>query len=250
MKKFMIVAAALMAWVGARAAQPVAYAPETVHYNVAYRWGFINKIAGHGVVTTSADASGRFAGSLRGESIPWDGRIYSITDTLSAQIGNAGPSGVGAEKVLLRNGLYTKPEVGTKADLSNPASYWDTDGKGLLSASADTQEAVTITADMLSLFYYAKAIDFDSLTQGAKINVPITGADGSAGSLAITYGGEQTVNVGDLEVPTYAIVFNYTYRGTPSAYPVNCWISKVGRMPVIISASLAIGHMEMTAILR
>lgn len=247
MKKFMIVAAALMAWVGARAAQPVAYAPETVHYNVAYRWGFINKIAGHGVVTTSADASGRFAGSLRGESIPWDGRIYSITDTLSAVMSGGGAC---AEKVVLRNGLYTKPEVGTRADLSDPASYWDTDGKGLLSASADTQEAVTITADMLSLFYYAKSIDFDSLTEGAKINVPITEADGSAGSLAITYGGEQTVNVGDLEIPTYAIVFNYTYRGTPSAYPVNCWISKVGRVPVIISASLAIGHMEMTAILR
>ncbi len=247
MKKIFTFAAALLTALISYAATPVAYPTQTVHYDVSYRWGFINKTAAHGVVRTACSSSGHFTGSLYGQSIPWDGRLYTVVDTLSAVMATPGASGVSAEKVLLRNGRYSKPQVGESTDLNNPSAYWDTDGSGLLNASAGTKEAVTITSDMLSLFYYAKALDFDSMTAGGKVNVPISYPNGTHGSLAITYGGEQTVNVGAVEVPCYSIVFNYTYNGSPSAYPVNCWISKDGRIPVIISASLEIGHMEMIA---
>lgn len=249
MKRSLILSIAATAALFASAAQPVAYPQQTVKYSVTYRWGFINKVAGHGTVVTECATPGQFTGSLTGQSIPWGGKLYTVTDRLEATFGAPGANGVAPETITLKNGIYSKPEVGqTVTDLlSDPAMFWDTDGRGTLDASADTKEAVSITADMLSLFYYAKAIDFPSLSEGQKLEIPITNADGSKGSLAITYGGEQTVNLGSLEVPAYAIVFNYTYNGVPSAYPVNAWISVNGRIPVILSASLAIGHMEMTA---
>lgn len=249
MKAIVLCAALFAASLGASAALPVAYGLETVKYDVTYRWGFINKVAGHGTVATQCSATGDFAGRLDGHSIPWGGRIYSVRDTLSATFTGTTEAGVPAERVTYRNGRYFKPELSQASSLTftDPATYWDTDGSGTLSASNDTKEAVAITADMLSLFYYAKAIDFSTLADGGHLAIPITNPDGSAGGLSITYGGEQTVNIGSLEVPTYAIVFNYTYNGEPSAYPVHAWISKTGRIPVIISAELVIGHLEMVA---
>ena len=230
-------------------ASVVSYPSETVRYKVAYRWGFINKIAGSGIVVTSCSPQGEFHGRLEGHSIPWGGRIYSVRDSLAARMSGVTEAGVPNETVIYKNGLYFKPYASARQslDLSDPSAFWDTDGRGTLDASADTKEAISITADMLSLFYYAKAIDFSNMTDGSRIVIPITGPDGSEGSLAIAYGGEQSVTVRDVDVPAYAIVFNYTYHGTPSAYPVHCWISREGRIPVLISADLVIGHLEMIA---
>lgn len=230
-------------------ASAVSYPSETVRYKVAYRWGFINKTAGSGTVVTSCSPQGEFHGRLDGHSIPWGGRVYSVRDSLAARMSGTSEAGAPQETVIYKNGLYFKPYAngGQSLVLSDPSTYWDTDGRGTLDASADTREAVSITADMLSLFYYAKAIDFGNMADGQRIVIPITETDGSAGSLTITYGGEQSVTVRDVDVPAYAIVFNYTYRGTPSAYPVHCWISRDGRIPVVISADLAIGHLEMIA---
>ena len=231
-------------------ASAVSYPAQTVRYKVSYRLGFINKTAGSGTVVTSCTPSGVFTGHLYGHSIPWGGRIYSVRDTLSACMTPAAPGELAVERVVCRNGVYFKPAVdGNHAyDPADPSTFWSTAGHGTLDASAGTKEAVSITADMLSFFYYAKAIDFPRMEEGRRIVVPISG-DGVQGSLSVTYGGEQTVNIGEREIDTYAVVFNYTYHGVPSAYPVHCWISRQGRIPLIFSADLAIGHLEMTAIL-
>lgn len=233
----------------ANCAKALSYQEERVNYKVEYRWGFINKMAGTGTVVTSCTPQGRFSGHLTGHSIPWGGRIYSVRDTLVANMTGRTASGLPAENVLHKNGLYFKPVVSEAANVNfrDASTFWSTDGRGMLDASDGTKEAVSITADMLSLFYYAKAIDFSRLTENSRIAIPITNADGTPSTLSIVYGGEQTVNVGGLDVPAYAIVFNYTYMGQPSAYPVHCWIGRDTRIPLIMSASLLIGHMEMIA---
>ena len=249
MKRALLLSLAAMAAMGMSAALPAGYQPEKVNYDVTYRWGFINKVAGHGTIETSCSSDGHFQGTLTGHSIPWGGRIYSVEDKLLVNFEGIAEAGLPTEKITYKLGRYYKPELSqaNSFDFSNPATYWTTDGTGTLDASADTKEAVTITADMLSLFYYVKAIDFAQAAPGAKYNIKITNPDGTASGLTITYGGEQTVNVGPVEIPTYAIVFNYDYDGAPSAYPVHAWVSKEGRIPVIISAQLVIGHMEMIA---
>lgn len=225
------------------------FGSRTVNYSVSYRWGFINKTAGSGTVTTSSDADGRFTGRLEGHSIPWGGRIYSIEDELQAVMTPGAPLGLDTERVTMSRGIYYKPEVGQPVAFSydDPSSYWSTAGGGTLNCSASTREAVSITTDMLSIFYYANSIDFDGLAEGQHVQVPVIEADGARRSISIVYGGEQTVNLGEAEVACYAILFNYDYNGAPSSYPVNCWISKEGRIPVIFSAKLEIGHFEMTA---
>ncbi len=52
---------------------------------------------------------------------------------------------------------------------SNPANYKNIKDQGYLNADGQTMEAVTVTADMLGLFYYFYEIDFDSMSGACKL---------------------------------------------------------------------------------
>ncbi len=213
---------------------------QELNYNVHYHFGLVDVNIGHGIVTLSSQGN-QLNATLDGNTIPWEGRIFCVSDTLNATMTPDTP--YSRETVDYENGWYLKPKVMEYRSegfvASNPANYKNIQGQGELDADPQTMEAVTITADMLGMFYYFHEIDFASMTPGQQVTIPING--GYAQSVTVTYNGESTYN----GYSTYSASFEYTYQGAPSGYPVQAQIDQNSRIPVLISADIAIGHVEM-----
>lgn len=220
--------------------------PQEIHYDVHYHWGFVDVMIAHGVVTMQTDGD-RFKATLDGNSIPWDGRVFCVSDTLHATMTPA--SGLSRETVTYENGWYLKPKVteyrSNGFNPSNPANYKNIKGQGTLNASDDTMEAITVTADMLGMFYYFKEIDFESMTPGSSITIPIAVQGGDPQRVVVTYNGKSSYTVGGVSYPTYSAKYEYSYKGAMSGYPVQAEVAVSSRIPLLLSASLPAGHVEM-----
>lgn len=212
----------------------------TNSYSINYHWGIINKVAASGCATYYTDGN-RFVGYLSGHSIPWGGRIYTVRTSLTADFGQSESDESAPEIVISQQGVYSKPHVGQ--DGAN-VPYKDINGDGELDASPQTMEAVTIMSDMLSMFYYARTLDFENMRVGQNITLPIR-RNGEDEKLYITYEGVTDYQTEGYSTRAYKIVFRYTYNGAPDSYPVTCLISIDSRVPVRFYASLLIGKVEM-----
>ena len=239
MKKLFVLFAMISALtIGAKAQVSIPW--QEVHYNVNYHWGLIDVMIARGVVTIQSDG-GNFYGTLDGTSIPWEGKIICVSDTLSARMEGM------SETVLYQNGWYRRPSVSqfrsSTYNPDDPAYYKNINGQGSYNASNDSMEAITVTADMLGMYYFAHAIDFPSLHSGEEIRIPIRGRFSS--EVVITYQGEGTYTVNGDTYPTYNCTFEYAYGGGMSGYPVECRISVRDRIPMFLSANLPVGRVEM-----
>lgn len=223
---------------------------QNLRYDVVYDLAFIHKVAGHAEMNISGEGTS-MTGYLNGKSIPWGGRIYCVQDTLIADI-TAGSEGLPEMHVSYRNGWYTKPEIHALEagdyDRTNPQNYKTIMGQGELNASNATMEAVTITADMLGLFRSFRDMNFNTLTVGHTYNIPLEIDGAGAQTVALTYLGESNYEYNGVSTPTYKVSFEYSYQGKPSNYPVICQMNRTSRIPLYLTADLAIGRMEMILI--
>lgn len=245
MKRIPLIIMLLMCVFGANSM--VNIPPTELNYNVHYHWGFVNVMIAHGVVDMQTDGE-NFIASLDGNSIPWNGRVFCISDTLKAVM-TPSPSGLSNERVTYENGWYMKPKTeayrNINYSLQNPADYKNINGQGTLDADGETMEAVTVTADMLGLFYYFHEIDFENMNEGDQITIPFTGQDGTPGKVEVTYRGKSTYKTDEMTYPTYSVCFEYSYHGAMSGYPVLAEVAMETRIPVLLSANLPIGKVEM-----
>ncbi len=244
MKK--LVTAGMLALVAAGASAQINIPYQEIDYNVRYHLGLIHVDIAHGQATIQTDGD-RFSATLNGHSIPWEGHVFCVSDTLEAVM-TPKADGVSGECVTYQNGWYMKPRAeeyaggGFTAGCGVP--YKNILGNGDLNASDDTMEAITVTSDMLGMFYYFREIDFESLAPGQCINIPISG--GLSREVSVTYNGHsQDESTGS---PVYSADFEYSYEGVPSGYAVHAVIDAYSRLPLLLSAELPIGHVEMEKI--
>ena len=222
----------------------IQFPKQEVRYNVNYHWGIIDVMIARGVVTVESCADG-FYGTLDGTSIPWEGHIICVSDTLKASF--APTDSLSTETVQYQSGWYRRPHVGQfRSSTYNPADpeiYKNTAGQGEYDASNDSMEAIAVTTDMIAMFYYAKEIDFSCLQPGWTIILPIRGDYEK--KVKITYDGHGTYNTNGSTYPTYDLTFQYSYHGSMSGYNVKCKIGASEKIPVFFSASLPVGQVEM-----
>lgn len=217
---------------------------QEIPYNVNYHWGLVDVMIARGTVTVESGADG-FYGTLDGTSIPWEGRIICVSDTLYANM--AGQGNNLQETVTYQNGWYRRPYVNSFRSATynpdDPAFYKNIAGEGSYDASSDSMEAIAVTSDMIGMYYFAHAIDFSSLSPGDRISIPINGPYST--EVVITYQGQGLYNVKGDTYPTYNCTFEYAYGGSLSGYPVECKIGATSRIPMFLSASLPVGRVEM-----
>ncbi|MDE6795932.1 MAG: DUF3108 domain-containing protein [Muribaculaceae bacterium] len=241
MKKTFLLLFAFMAALTGMAQVQLPY--QEINYNVHYHWGIIDVMIAHGKVTLSTNGN-QFNGTLDGNSIPWDGRVFCVSDTLQATMAPGSP--VSHETVTYENGWYLKPKTTVyrsgNFDPTNPANYKNIKGQGTLNADSETMEAVTVTADMLGMFYFYHEIDFESMSPGQQITIPITVEGGINQQVVVTYNGKSTYNASGVTYPTYSTTFEYSYNGSMSGYPVQAEVAASSRIPVLLSASLTVGN--------
>lgn len=240
MKKIVLLLFGFIAAIAGKAQENIPYTE--LNYNVHYHWGFINVMIGHGVVTMQSEG-GQLSATLDGNTIPWNGRVFCISDTLKASMS---PD---SETISYINGWYRKPKVSEfRSSSYNPdlaANFKNIKGQGTLNADANTMEAVTVTSNMLGMFYYFKQIDFESMSPGQQITIPIQQPGAVPERVVVTYNGKSHFNAGEASYSTYAVHFEYSYHGSMSGYSVAAEVSADERIPVSISASLPIGKVEM-----
>lgn len=218
MKRLFLIMSLISAAVIAAAAQS-----HNLVYEVKWKWGLVDISAGYAYANTSLTGDA-FSATLSGQSIPWEGRIYKINETMRA---NATPDALNLQYI---NGVYSKPRV-HEQDAETP--YRDILGQGSLNASANTMEAVSVMAHMLGLFYYSGVIDFASMSPGQFKSIPYNNDEGQESVLQIEYLGE----IGD----NYSIRFKFSF----CPYHVDSMIDKSTLIPTSFSAEIAIGHVEM-----
>ena len=242
MKKIIAFSLISLCWA---AAQAVVTIPETdIPYNVNYHWGIIDVNIAHGTVKYHCDGT-NFYGTLDGVSIPWEGHVILVSDTLSTKM-VAGEK-YSKEVIEYQSGWYRRPKAkyyrSDDYDSSNPANYKNIAGHGSYDASNSSMEAITITSDMIGMYYYANEIDFESLEPNQQITLPIQGV--YAQKVTVTYLGKGTYEIENIVYPTYNIMFEYNYNGKMSGYPVQMRIHQKDRLPIFLSASIPVGRIEM-----
>lgn len=244
MKKFLIALPLLFMAVLCRAQTDIPY--QEINYDVNYHFGLINVNIAHGTVGMHKRGE-FFSATLSGHSIPWEGHVFSVSDILKAKFTPS--AGLSKETVLYENGWYRKPQTSqygsAEYDPEDPANYRSIKGEGLLDASDNTMEAVTVTADMLGLFYYFRELDFASMADGQQTVIPIEVVGGQPQKVVVTYNGRADYRIGDRTFATYDVTFEYSYKGAMSGYPVKTQVDQNTRVPLLLSASLPVGKVEM-----
>ena len=242
MKKIILPICGCMAFIIMNASTTIP--PTTVPYDVNYHWGIIDVNIAHGTVKYEYDGT-NFHGTLDGVSIPWEGHVILVSDTLNTQMLPDGK--YSKEKIDYQSGWYRRPKAkyfrSADYDASNPANYKNIAGEGTYDASNASMEAITITSDMIGMYYYAHEIDFESLQPNQEITIPIEGV--YAQEVKVTYLGKGSFEVENTTYPTYNIMFEYNYKGKMSGYPVQMRIHTTDRIPVFLSASIPVGKIEM-----
>ncbi len=217
-------------------------------YKIEYDFMGLKKTAAHVRVGIKIDGQ-KFTGTLNGHSIEWGGRYYTVSDTLVARMYHTNGHLNVREEVVFKIGWYSKPTAAEAADgmyvFNNPKMYKNTDGMGLLDASEETMEAVSITTDMLAMFYSYRKIDFDRIMPGREYLVSITGMNGARQHLLFRYLGLSKYKINGVEYPTYQTEFEYYFNGRPSGYTVSCEVERESRLPLVFSGKLKIGKVAM-----
>lgn len=245
MRKILLLFAALMTTVCSFAQTDIPFTE--LNYECHYHWGMVKVNIGHGVATIQTDGD-RFIGTLDGNSIPWNGRVFCISDTLKATM-TPSAKGLSQERVDYINGWYMKPKTsafrGNVFNPDDPAVFKNIHGHGELDASTNTMEAIDIMANMMALFYYFRQMDFAGMQPGTVMEIPFTMTNGDRESVKINYSGPAHFSHSGNNWNTYSCVFEYTYRGVFSGFPVKVEVAAESRIPVYFAASLPIGKVEM-----
>lgn len=218
--------------------------PTVIPYNVNYHWGIIDVNIAHGTVKYHCDGT-NFSGTLDGVSIPWEGHVILVSDTLDTQM--LPGENLSIEKIDYQSGWYRRPKAkyfrSDDYDASNPENYKNIAGEGEYDASSNSMEAIAITSDMIGMYYYAYEMDFETLKPNEVITIPIKGV--YAQEVKVTYQGKGSYEIENTVYPTYNIMFEYNYHGSMSGYPVQMRIRQSDRLPIFLSASIPVGKVEM-----
>ena len=85
----------------------VSLVDETLTYDIIYKWGFINKVAGYATLSLRNDGN-LYRATLYGRNAPWANRIYMLRDTLYSTMTKQGLYPVKYVYIAHEEGKYKK----------------------------------------------------------------------------------------------------------------------------------------------
>jgi len=217
---------------------------ETLHYEVRFKWGFIDANAGIAELKTVTDtASHTFRATLTGKSVNLLGHYYAAGDTIRGTLMSDRIQSVYTEHLSQADGMFaiqtiTYPGAGSASEGEIVTRY--PDGKVLRERISHYGGGVTV--DLLGVFYYIRQLDYEQMTPGTGVTVNILyGSD--AETLKVDYKGKVMADSCGSEVPAYAI--GLTFSSPTSAHTSQMDVSisaDTARIPLVISGSLKVGQ--------
>lgn len=223
------------------------YSNETLRYKVTYKWGLINKQAGHATLVIK-DAGDSYRAHLYAASEPWADKFFCVRDTLNGIIAKEGFRPTFYEKIA-HEGSEHKHDTVRFSYNGNSVTGSCTrrvvkDGE-LRVNQAITLNAEGITVDMLSSFYYMRSLPFNTWQPGTKHNINIFSGKRKE-LLSLRYRGVEKIELDGKEYFCFHITFIFTGEGgKKTSDDMDAWITAdARRIPIQLEGKLTVGKVR------
>ena len=221
---------------------------EEIKYVVSYKWGLIQKDAGDARIT-KMPKDGGYELKLIASTKPWADRIYKMRDTLISMVGLHKHLPIKYTRLAHEKNKYSRDEIifthsGTHSQ-GKGIKYREKKDGSVYQKDIEV-EGLAPAYDILSIFFYIRDLDFDSLKPSETVKTSIFSGDQSE-KLTLYCKGKETIKLKDkTEAEAWHVVFKFTSKGgTKSSDDIDCWISAdERRIPLLIIASLPVGQIR------
>lgn len=235
------VLAATMAFAGG-------FSDETLSYRVNYKWGLINKQAGRAKLTLKV-SDDHYSAVLTAASEPWADKIYMVRDTLRGLIDRDGFRSTYYEKIAHEGGDDKRDVVRFVYNADGSVTglcerHVEKKGK-VVKDERRRLDATGVTVDMLSAYYYMRALPYENWQPGHKITINIFSGKRKE-LLTIRYHGIETITANKKNYKCYHITFIFTADGRKkTSDDMDAWISAdARRIPVKLEGKLPVGKVH------
>lgn len=220
---------------------------ESLSYRVMFKWGLINKRAGTATLTLNRGHD-VYEAQLTARSEPWADRIYRVRDTLNGRMTLEDFTPLMYEKIAREgdehkhdvvNYVYSGDEI-----LGNCTRKVYKNGKLKVDETRELTATGT-TVDMLTSFYFMRALPFESWDDGHEETVNIFSGKRKE-LLTIKYHGKVDLKTDGTLHPCYYITFLFTSAGgKKTSDDMEAWISAdSARIPLRLEGKLPVGKVH------
>lgn len=224
------------------------YSNETLHYKVLFRWGLINKTAGHATLHMQSGRGNECHAQLTAYSEPWADRIYRLRDTLNATMLRADYSPLFYEKIAHEGNEFKHDIVRFTRNgdtYTGDCSRYVTKKGKVTKDETRVLTATGTTVDMLSSFYHMRNLPFNSWQKGHTTTINIFSGKQKE-KLTFKYQGVENIEINGRNRPCYHITFIFTGKNqTKTSDDMDAWISADGtRTPLRLEGKLPVGKVQ------
>ncbi len=230
----------------AKAQSPV-FKNETLNYIISYKWGFIQKDAAKASLTLTARTNS-YEIQLAASTLPWADKIFCVRDTLQSWISKQTLKPIKYIKTTHENGKYNRDVLTFSYNGNTVTGTCDRTKitNGVKKSSVYKSTVKGNTYDMLSIFYYIRSLNFESMTPNQTIKVNIL--SGSSPEIVTI----KNLGVNTAQMPSgkkyqcYHIQFTFTTdSGQSVSAPMDTWITTDAQhIPVMLIGTLPIGKVR------
>lgn len=220
---------------------------ETLKYRVMYKWGLINKQAGHATLTIQ-ERDNQYITKLVAHSETWADKLYCVRDTLNGIMSKEGLKPIFYEKIA-HEGSEDKHDT-VKFSYSGNAVTGHTTRKVIKKGQLKHDQQLLLTAegqtvDMLSSFYVMRSLPFQKWHKGHKQTLSIFSGKLKE-TLTFEYQGIEPIEVDNKTYNCYHITFIFTGKGgKKTSDNMDAWITADNkRIPVLLEGKLPVGKVK------
>lgn len=221
---------------------------ETLSYKVMFKWGLINKKAGHASLMLR-HGNDCYEAKLAAASEPWADKFFMVRDTLNGKMAYTDMMPLFYEKIAHEgtDDKHDKVFFCRKPDGSTSATCYRKEiRKGV--QRVDEQKEMTsdgAAIDMLSSFYYMRNLPYESWIPGHNESIDIFSGKRKE-LLSIRYNGIVDVEVDGISKKAYHITFIFTSGGgKKTSDDMEAWIATDGsRIPLRLEGKLPVGKVH------
>ena len=223
---------------------------ESLNYRVMYKWGLVNKQAGHATLSLRVNGS-KYETRLVAASESWADHFFKVRDTLVGVVEQKGFRPVIYKKMSHEGSEHKHDEV-SYSYFDNivvgtcTRKKWDKEFRQVLNEERVLTARGT-TVDMLSSFYYMRNRPYENWKTGHSEAISIFSGKRKE-ILTITYLGKKSIEVGNKRYNTYHISFTFTDPSKPkkqTSDPMDAWIwANDSRIPLKLEGKLKVGKVQ------
>lgn len=228
-------------------ASAITFQNETLKYVISYKWGLVHKDAGEATLSLRRNGN-NYNIMLAAKTKPWADKIYQVRDTLKGTIRVSDLKPLSYTKITHEKGEYKWDQISYSysgaTTVGKAKRYRKVKGKP--SITEKTLSATGQVYDMLTVFYYLRALDYSQLSKN-KVYTATIFSGKQKETIKIKSIGIEKIKMRDKSTrEAYHIKFNFTRDGgKKSSDDIDTWISTDSKhVPLYLVGKLPIGEVR------